>query len=99
MKVVAEKTVFGQTMIASITTASGDQGARVLQVVGAGKPFWAWPSLPPGRVIGADFDFGTGFSWGDGAPKCATTAAENNLILAELASIGPAPEDVLTWET
>lgn len=97
MKIICERTVFGQTVLANIATASGDQGLRVLQMVKPGNPFWAWPTIPLGKVIGADFEFGT-FSWGTGAPKCAATAAENNAILEELATAGPSPEQVLTYE-
>lgn len=97
MKIICMRTVFGQTLLANITTASGDQGLRTLQMVKPGNQFWAWPTIPAGKVIGADFDYGE-FSWGSGAPVCAETAEENNAILAELAANGPAPEDVLTYK-
>lgn len=88
MKVICEKTVAGVTAVRSITTpAVGDQGAFVRSVVGVGKPYWAWPSVPAGKIIGADFQ---------GAPICSANIAENN---AAIAAITVQPEDVLYYET
>lgn len=98
MKVAFEKTLMGQTRAVLATTTSGDQGQRILETVKPGNQFWAWPSVPSGYGLlsSIDFSWGETFSWGSGAPVCGETAAENNAILAELAEIGPAPENVLT---
>lgn len=85
MKVVYEKVIGGVMRVMNVTTAAGDQGAHVLSLVGVGNPFWAWPSIPPGRVIAADFT---------DAPICAATAAENNVLIG---SITVDPTDVLTY--
>lgn len=87
MKVICEKTVNGVTAVRNITTpAVGDQGAYVRSVVGVGKPYWAWASIPTGKIIGADFE---------GAPICSQNAAENNAAIAAITAL---PEDVLIYE-
>lgn len=84
MIVVCEKTVSGVTAVRKITTpAVGNQGAFVRSVVGAGNPYWAWPSVPNGALSGADFS---------GAPVCSSDINQN---LADIAAITVAPEDVL----
>lgn len=87
MKVVCEKTINGVTGVYAITTPTyGDQGYFLKSVVGAGNPFWAWPSIPSGHVIGADFT---------GAPICTDDSVTNNALIA---GITVAPEDVLVYE-
>ena len=97
MQLAFIKTAFGRTQAIIFTTTEGDQGQRVVQHVKPGNKFWAWNSTPGGMITGVNFNYGTGFSWGDGAPTCPSTAAEANAILVELAELGPAPEDVLTF--
>lgn len=100
MIVAVKKKVFGREVYGIGTTAPGDPGQAVVDAVKPGNPFWAWPSVQAqGLVAMIDFNYGTGFSWGNGAPICPSTAAECNAILAELATDGPAPEDVITWKT
>lgn len=100
MQVAHMKTVFGQThSVISVTTA-GNQGQRLISTVKPGNRFWAWSSIgtAPGPLASIEFDYGTGFSWGDGAPTCTNDATQNLAILAELASVGPAPAEVLTFD-
>lgn len=86
-KLICEKTVNGVTAVRNITTpATGNQGAYVKTIVGVGNPFWFWPSIPPGIVVGADFT---------NAPICSDDPAANN---AAIASISAAPEDVLIYQ-
>lgn len=85
-KVVFEKTHNGVTYLVAATTPIGNQGQFVLSMVKPGNPFWWWPTIPVGKVIGCDFT---------NAPICASTAAENNTLIA---GITTAPEDVLTYE-
>ena len=86
MKVVYEKVLAGQLRLVTATTPAGNQGAYVLALVGPGNPFWAWPTIPPGRVIGCDFN---------DAPICAATAEEVNI---QIDSITVNPSDVLTQQ-
>lgn len=85
MKVVYEKVLGGTLRLVTATTPAGDQGAYVKQLVGPGNPFWAWPQIPPGRVIGCDFN---------DAPICSESTEENNVLID---SITVMPADVLTW--
>lgn len=86
MKVVCEKVIAGQTrLLSGATTPGGNQAAKVLTIVGAGNPFYAWETVPPGRIIGCDFG---------PAPICAATAAE---VADQIAGIQVSPEDVLTY--
>jgi len=87
MKVVYEKVLAGQLRLVTATTPAGDQGAYVKALVGVGNPFWAWSTIPPGRVIGCDFN---------DAPICAETAAEINV---QIDSITMNPADVLTYQS
>lgn len=98
MRLIYYKTINGVQYLANAATAPGDPGLRVKQMVGVGNQFWSWPSIPAGKVVGVDFAFGTGYSWGDGAPICSSDPAVNNAILAELATSGPSPAEVLTYE-
>lgn len=86
MKLVCEVTINGEDVVKVITTANtANQGHLVTIKPGAGKPFWLWPSIPAGTVIGADFI---------GAPIATSDAATNNALIA---SITADPEDVLTY--
>jgi hypothetical protein len=87
MKLICEKTVNGVTAVRNITTpAVGNQGAYVKTIVGVGNPFWFWPSIPAGILIGADFT---------NAPICSDDPAANN---AAIANISANPEDVLIYQ-
>lgn len=91
MRVVCFKTVMVggvlTEVLANITTPStGNQGAYVATLVGAGNPFWAWPSIPSGRVIGADFT---------DAPIASLDPSENLLLIA---GVTANPVDVLTYQ-
>ena len=87
MKVVYEKVLAGQLRLVTATTPAGNQGAYVKSLVGVGNRFWAWPSIPAGRVIGCDFN---------DAPVCAETAEENNVLIG---NITIDPLTVLTYQT
>lgn len=87
-KLICEKTVNGVTAVRNITTpATGNQGAYVKTIVGVGNPFWFWPSIPAGVVVGADFT---------NAPICSDDVAANN---AAIANITAEPADVLIYLT
>lgn len=92
MKVVCEKTIGGVTQLVSITTPAGNQGAYVSSLVPQGNPFWLWPTIPAGKVIGADF---TGAPIASSAATSAQRAIENNAAIAEITA---EPGDVLTFE-
>lgn len=86
MKLICNKTVNGVTAVRNITTpGTGDQGAYVATIVGAGNPFWMWPTIPTGTIIGADFT---------GAPIATTNAATNNTLIAAITAL---PADVLIY--
>ena len=86
VKVVYEKFIGGSTRLLTVTTAAGDQGLRIKQLVPDGAPYWAWPSIPPGKVIAADFT---------DAPLCSQDVAVNN---TNLGNITVDPATVLTYE-
>lgn len=86
MIVVCNKTVNGVTAVRKVTTpATGDQGLYVKSIVGVGNPFWAWPSVPSGQLVGADFQ---------DAPICNTDPAVNNQLID---AITTDPMDVLIY--
>lgn len=87
VKVVYEKVLAGQLRLVTATTPAGNQGEYVKALVGPGNRFWAWPVIPPGRVIGADFN---------DAPVCSEDPAENNVLID---SITVDPASVLTYQT
>lgn len=84
-KIICEKTINGVTAVRNITTPTGDQGLYVRSIVGVGNPYWWFPSIPAGQVVGADFT---------GAPICSANIAENN---AAIAAINVQPQDVLIY--
>ena len=93
MKLICEKTIAGVTAVRSFTTPStGDQGSYVKTIAGVGNPFFMWPSIPPGTLIGADFT---------DAPICNTSASVNNAAIAAMAYPGGSapinPSDVLVF--
>lgn len=84
-KLICEKTINGVTAVRNITTASGNQGLYVKTIVGVGNPFWWFPSIPPGIVVGADFT---------GAPIATADPATNNALISQ---ITVQPEDVIVY--
>jgi hypothetical protein len=68
------------------TTFSADIPAAVKQIVGVGNPYWAWASIPAGKVIGADFT---------NAPICSSDLTQ---IASDIAAITALPNDVLTYQ-
>ncbi len=84
MRVFYEEVVNGQTLLRNATTT--DSVAPLLVKMKAlGKPFWAWPSIPGGRVIGCDFD---------GAPLGTADLDQNETLIQ---GITTKPEDVLIY--
>jgi len=86
MKLVCNKTLNGNTFLAVVTTANGNQGLFVKSIAGVGNPYWIWPSIPTGKVIAADFT---------NAPIVDADPAVNNV---NIAAITATPEEVLTYE-
>ena len=84
-KIICEKTINGVTAVRNITTPTGNQGAYIKTIVGVGNPYWWFPSIPTGVLIGADFT---------DAPICSADAAENNVAIAQ---INAQPADVLIY--
>jgi hypothetical protein len=86
MQGVFIRTVGGVSQLKVFTTASGNQGQNVRVIVGVGKQFWLWNSIPnASKVISADFT---------DAPIVSTNDVENN---ASITGITVTPADVLTW--
>lgn len=90
-KIICEKTLLGATGVKVFTTVAGDQGAIIKQMVGVGNPYWIFSSIPPGKVIGADFTT---------APIASSDVATNNQNAAPLLASPPAtdPASVLFYE-
>lgn len=91
VRVICMKTVMvggvPTEVLANVTTPStGNQGAYIATIVGVGNPFWAWASIPSGRVIAADFTE---------APLASADPSENLLAVA---AITANPADVLTYQ-
>lgn len=86
MRLVCWKVILGEDRLVVITTAAGNQGQYVKTLVAPGRPYWLWPSIPPGKVIACDFT---------DAPIVSDNIATNN---ANIAAITTLPADVLTYE-
>lgn len=84
-KLICEQNIGGEDVIRSITTAAGVAPTLVKTIPGVGKPFWYWPTIPAGTVIGADFS---------GAPMVSDDTATNS---ASIAAITAQPGDVLIY--
>lgn len=85
-KVICEEVVGGEAVIRSYTTTAGTAAAFVKVRPGPGKPFWCWPSVPAGTIIGADFT---------GAPVATNNTATNQGLID---AITATPEEVLVYE-
>lgn len=84
-KLICEQTVDGEDVLRSITTAAGVAPSLVKTIPGVGKPFWYWPTIPSGTVIGCDFTE---------APIASSVASEN---AAAISAITKTPEEVLIY--
>jgi len=84
-KLVCEQTINGEDVLRSVTTAAGVAPALVKSLPGVGKPFWYWPSIPPGQIVACDFT---------NAPIATNDTAAN---AAAIAAITATPQDVLTY--
>lgn len=84
-KVICEEVVNGETVIRSYTTAPNTAAAFVKIKPGSGNPFWCWPSVPAGTIIGCDFT---------GAPVATNVTATNQGLID---AITAQPEDVLVY--
>lgn len=84
-KIICEKTINGVTAVRNITTPTGNQGQYIKTIVGVGNPFWWFPSIPSGQLIGADFT---------NAPIATADATQNNTLVSQ---ISVQPEDVLIY--
>jgi hypothetical protein len=84
-RVFETEMVNGQETLRNWITTDQMAPFLVARYPGPGKPFWCWPSIPPGKVIGADFT---------NAPL-ATASPDQNLLLIQ--SITTKPEDVLRY--
>ena len=86
-KVICEDVLNNEHIIRSYTTVAGGAAAFVKIKPGVGKPFWCWPSVPPGTIIGADFT---------NAPVATDNTATNQSLID---AITAQPEDVLVYES
>lgn len=86
-KLICEKVVNGETMLLNVTTAAGVVPALLRTTPGIGKPFWYWPTIPPGSIIAVDFT---------NAPIVSSDKVANQ---ASMDAIETVPSDVLTYET
>lgn len=86
MKVVCEMVINGEAVVKSYTTSAGTAAGVVKTRPGVGQPFWAWPTIPVGTLVGADFT---------GAPIVSSNTQENQ---AAIDAITVAPETVLIYE-
>ena len=86
-KLVCEKEVSGEMRLMNITTVTGlNVGSFLKTTPGVGKPFWWWPSIPAGKLVGCDFS---------AAPIVTDDTETNN---AEIAVITTQPSEVLVYQ-
>lgn len=81
MKIVYED---NSTLKGPFTVATGGESLYV-KLKCAGKPFYAWASIPAGQVIACDFT---------NAPIGTTNLATNAQLIADITAT---PEQVLTY--
>lgn len=85
-KLVCEVVKNGESVVKVVTTSSSiNIGSFVKTLPGIGKPFWYWPSIPAGTVVGADFT---------NAPVVVSDIQSNNDAVA---AITADPSDVLYY--
>lgn len=86
-KLICEKVINAEVTLLNATTAAGATALLVKTTPGVGKPFWAWASIPPGKVIACDFT---------DAPIATNNTSSNQALID---AITADPADVLTYET
>jgi hypothetical protein len=84
-KVICEEIFNGEEVLRSYTTAAGTAETLVKTHPGVGHPFWSWPTVPPGKIIAADFT---------DAPIATNDTAQNRALIA---AITKTPEEVLIY--
>lgn len=85
-RLVCKMTINGEESLRVITTPNSAVVADLVKrYPGVGKPWWYWPSIPAGTVIGADFE---------GAPIASSNSVEN---AEALAAITATPEEKLIY--
>lgn len=92
MRLLFIKNINGVDTLVNGVTGAGNQGLYVRLAVPAGQPFWMFPSIPPGKPVGADF---TDAPIASTNPNAGIANAENN---AAIAAITADPADVLIYE-
>lgn len=86
MWIICYMKVHGVDTLAKLLVATNaDPGVAVKVRPGLGKEYWAFPSLPSGTLVSADFT---------GAPIVNSDVSVNN---ANIMAIAVTPEDVLTF--
>jgi hypothetical protein len=85
MKVLTEEIVNGELTFRNYTTTTQMAPFLLVNHPGPGRPFWAFNSVPPGKIIGADFT---------NAPL-ATASPDENLALINGITTNPA--DVIVY--
>jgi hypothetical protein len=85
MKVICQETVGGELVMRSYTTTTGGAAVLVKTHPGPGNPYWAWPTVPSGTIVGADFT---------DAPIATTVTADNQ---AAINAITATPEEKLVY--
>lgn len=84
-KMICEQNINGEDVLRNITTAAGVAPVLAKTVPGVGKPFWYWPTIPAGTVVGCDFTE---------APIATNDTATNAALIA---AITKTPAEVLTY--
>jgi hypothetical protein len=85
-KLICEIMMNGALVVKSLTTVSDAITPILVKTTpGVGKPYWYWPTIPAGTVIGADFT---------NAPIASAVTQEN---VDAIAAITALPQDVLVY--
>lgn len=75
-RIICMRPVNGVDSLVTVTTAAGNQGSYVTTIVGVGKPFWWFNTIPTGKkVVAADFT---------NAPIATANAMTNNNLIAAI---------------
>ena len=85
-KVFCEELVNGVMTLRNYTVVNGVEAYFVKVHPGPGKPFWCWPSIQTGKIIGCDFTY---------APFTTDNVAQNQ---ASIGAITTQPAEVLIYE-